>query len=298
MSHRNTLVSVCALTDKSENVLERYRYDAYGGCTVLDADGSADSDGISDVSNAYAFTGRRLDLESDLMQYRHRHHSPTLGRFIGRDPRGHVDGMCLYCAVFVPSRVDPLGMQIATCFVPLLGPLSPDRLLPQPQWRLEELTAVDPRLEDIDPRKFDSWAEFPVIYDNVHQCLHVSILMEIDQQRVTPLFNRSYRKYVPNFSLTCVGALCTICGKGELVTLMGVGSAACSPYFDGYRPMQQTEAAGEPYPQDVGQARLLHWKAVGFHALPCRRSGPDLPPHIRSEVLRRLKKKWDEVIAW
>ncbi len=28
--------------------MERYRYDAYGGCTVLDADGSDDSDGVND----------------------------------------------------------------------------------------------------------------------------------------------------------------------------------------------------------------------------------------------------------
>jgi len=84
--HSNTLFSVYALSDSSGSVQERYRYDAYGGCTVLDADGTVDSDGISDVLNPYGYTGRRLDLESGLMQYRHRYYSPLLGRFPTRDP--------------------------------------------------------------------------------------------------------------------------------------------------------------------------------------------------------------------
>jgi RHS repeat-associated protein len=75
-----------ALTDANESVVERCRFDAYGACTVIDPDGSADSDGISDVGNAYTFTGRRLDDESALMQYRHRWYSPALGRFLSRDP--------------------------------------------------------------------------------------------------------------------------------------------------------------------------------------------------------------------
>jgi len=84
--HTNTLFSVYALTDAGENVAERYRYDAYGACTVLDADWSTDADGLSDVENPYTFTGRRADVESGLMQYRHRYYSPALGRFISRDP--------------------------------------------------------------------------------------------------------------------------------------------------------------------------------------------------------------------
>jgi hypothetical protein len=64
--HQNTLFSVMALTDANESVVERYRSDAYGAVTVLDADGSADADGLSDVENPYTFTGRRLDDESGL----------------------------------------------------------------------------------------------------------------------------------------------------------------------------------------------------------------------------------------
>ena len=67
-----------------------------GACTVLDADGSADADGLSDVENPYTFTGRRLDVESDLMQYRNRYYHTGLGRFISRDPAGAPTTGSLY----------------------------------------------------------------------------------------------------------------------------------------------------------------------------------------------------------
>jgi len=110
--HQNTLFSVYALSDASGSVMERYRFDAYGGCTVLDPDGSVDADGLSDVKNPYAFTGRRLDPESGLMQYRHRYYSPALGRFISRDPVWYDKACLLYG--YVSGRPtyeqDPLGL--------------------------------------------------------------------------------------------------------------------------------------------------------------------------------------------
>ncbi|MFW6119162.1 MAG: RHS repeat-associated core domain-containing protein [Planctomycetota bacterium] len=114
--HSNTLYSVYALSNGSENVAERYRYNAYGACTVLDADWSADADGASDVSNAYAFTGRRLDVESGLMQYRHRYYSTNLGRFVSRDPAGYADWFNLYQAFqSLPTRyADPTGQGVVT----------------------------------------------------------------------------------------------------------------------------------------------------------------------------------------
>jgi len=57
--HSNTLFSVYALTDGDESVVERYHYDAYGACTVLDSDWSADADSASDVNNSYLLIGRR-----------------------------------------------------------------------------------------------------------------------------------------------------------------------------------------------------------------------------------------------
>ena len=109
--HQNTLFSVMALTDANGSVVERYRYDAYGACTVLDPDGSADADGLSDVENPYTFTGRRLDDESGLMQYRHRWYSPTVGRFISGDPQEYLETFNLYeyCRSRPSVLVDPTG---------------------------------------------------------------------------------------------------------------------------------------------------------------------------------------------
>ncbi len=126
--HQNTLFTVYALSDGNESVIERYRYDAYGACTVLDADGSADADGLSDVANPYAFTGRRLDPESALMQYRNRHYHPGLGRFIGRDPLGYQDQFSFYVALGCAPVVnlDPLG----TGLLPFPPPLLPYPYVP------------------------------------------------------------------------------------------------------------------------------------------------------------------------
>ncbi|MFO8008123.1 MAG: RHS repeat-associated core domain-containing protein [Candidatus Brocadiia bacterium] len=92
--------------------MERYRHDAYGAATVLDGDGSDDSDGVSDVENPYAFTARRLDLESDLMYYRNRQYSVTVGRFVSGDPARYADGVNVY--QYVKGRPsfsrDPLGL--------------------------------------------------------------------------------------------------------------------------------------------------------------------------------------------
>jgi RHS repeat-associated protein len=114
--HGNTLFSVYCLTDDGENVVERYRFDGYGACTVLDADGSDDSDNASDVENPFLFTGRRLDSEWCGMQYRHRSYSTTLGRFVSRDPSGYSPTLSLY--EYGGSRctfaLDPSGLRLMT----------------------------------------------------------------------------------------------------------------------------------------------------------------------------------------
>jgi hypothetical protein len=32
-----------------------------------------------------------------------------MGRFVGRDPLGYVDGVALYCAYYIPNKLDPSG---------------------------------------------------------------------------------------------------------------------------------------------------------------------------------------------
>ena len=86
------LFSPTVLFSAAGAVDERYEYDAYGKCTVLDPDLTADADNKSDFANPYLFTGRRLDIldgSSLKLQYsRARYYDPYTGRFLQRDPLG------------------------------------------------------------------------------------------------------------------------------------------------------------------------------------------------------------------
>jgi RHS repeat-associated protein len=101
--------SVMALADSSGTIVERYKYDAHGTLSVLDA--SFGDRSSSSYDWEFTYTGRRLDLESGLMYFRARYYHAQLGRFISRDPLGFVDGMSLYRAYFVPTGTDPNGHQ-------------------------------------------------------------------------------------------------------------------------------------------------------------------------------------------
>jgi hypothetical protein len=50
------------------------------------------------------------------MYYRNRMFDTGLGRFIGRDPIGYVDGTSLYDGYFVPNGLDPAGLFRAMCY--------------------------------------------------------------------------------------------------------------------------------------------------------------------------------------
>lgn len=84
-------------------------YDPYGKVTVLAADGTTVR-AASSYGNSLTFTGRRLDSETGLYYFRARYYSSELGRFIGRDPLGYVDGMSMYAGYYVPNGVDPYGL--------------------------------------------------------------------------------------------------------------------------------------------------------------------------------------------
>jgi RHS repeat-associated protein len=97
--HSNHLYSVAAITNSTGAVVERFRYDAYGKQI-----------GTSTVGFNRGFTGYQLDTETGLYFARARMYSPTLGRFVSRDPIGYVDGDSLYAGYFVPGYVDPFGL--------------------------------------------------------------------------------------------------------------------------------------------------------------------------------------------
>ena len=97
-------MNVTALVNESGQVVERYRYDAYGKVTFLA--GTKDLAGqpmaewtvrnASIADNQVLYCGYRFDPETGLYQVRHRMLHPTAGRWMQRDPEGYVDGMGLY----------------------------------------------------------------------------------------------------------------------------------------------------------------------------------------------------------
>jgi len=56
--------NVTCLTDTGGDALERYMYDPYGEPTVIEADWSADGEGVSDYANEILFQGRSRDPET------------------------------------------------------------------------------------------------------------------------------------------------------------------------------------------------------------------------------------------
>ncbi|HUW35545.1 MAG TPA: RHS repeat-associated core domain-containing protein, partial [Planctomycetota bacterium] len=86
--------SVVALTNTSAAVQERYNYEPYGGLTIAEAD--YDVIPATTQNNSLTFQGQRYDAESGLYYFRNRYLSPSLGRFVQRDPAGHFDSMNLY----------------------------------------------------------------------------------------------------------------------------------------------------------------------------------------------------------
>ena len=106
---RNQQYSITALTDSSGNIVERYRYDAYGNTVILSPTGEVRDQ--SSVGNVFMYTGRYNHPEIGLMYFRARYYDPQTGEFISRDPLGYVDGMSQYRAYFVPDGLDPMGLR-------------------------------------------------------------------------------------------------------------------------------------------------------------------------------------------
>ena len=97
-------MNVTALVDVSGNVVERYRYDAYGKVTFLagtkDLAGNPTAEwtvrNASIADNQVLYCGYRFDPETGLYQVRYRMLHPTAGRWMQRDPAGYVGAMALH----------------------------------------------------------------------------------------------------------------------------------------------------------------------------------------------------------
>ena len=146
------LYSTAALIKYDGSVLERYEYDAYGNCNILEPNFADDEDGISDYANPYAFQGKRLDLLDNgglkLMYWPYRDYSTYIGRWLQVEKLGmipndessinpfavlkqYMDGMNLY-NVFSSNPVlfgDPLGLLPIEC----IPDMRRRKILPSPR---------------------------------------------------------------------------------------------------------------------------------------------------------------------
>ncbi|MBN1560378.1 RHS repeat-associated core domain-containing protein [candidate division KSB1 bacterium] len=93
----NTLYSVFAVTDESGTLQERYQYAPYGDRTIYDSSSNVISSSAYNID--YAYTGQRLDPETEMMYYKNRYYDVSLGRFIARDSIGYFGGINLYAYV-------------------------------------------------------------------------------------------------------------------------------------------------------------------------------------------------------
>jgi RHS repeat-associated protein len=106
--HHNMLGSVTHVTGEDQSLVEQYEYQPYGGTTIKDGNGT-DLSGTSAIKNPYLFTARRYEEETELYHYRRRAYCPNKGRFLQRDPLGHIDGpnlftYCLSCPTKYSDR--------------------------------------------------------------------------------------------------------------------------------------------------------------------------------------------------
>jgi RHS repeat-associated protein len=100
--HQDLPRSTRLLTGAGGQLVVRYEYEPFGSLAVPVAH-----------PNPYAFAGKRLFQALNLYDSRARQYSPTLGRFLQRDPKGIAGALNLYTYTGnnPATFVDPLGME-------------------------------------------------------------------------------------------------------------------------------------------------------------------------------------------
>lgn len=103
---QNAQGSVTYLTGFSGEVIEKYRYDAFGTPTTLGPIRGS-------FNNRFKFTGREYQEAFGIYEYRNRAYHPGLGRFLSEDPLGFAAGdtnLSRYCGGDPVNFTDPSGL--------------------------------------------------------------------------------------------------------------------------------------------------------------------------------------------
>lgn len=123
--HQNELNSVEAISNSYGNLIESYRYDAYGKLSRYD---SLDNPLASSIAgNRFGFTGQEYESISGSYRFFYRNYSPETGVFNQRDLIEYEDGMGMYQYVGnnPANGVDVLGLYGSyESFNPEFGPQS------------------------------------------------------------------------------------------------------------------------------------------------------------------------------
>ena len=98
----------------SNGIGAHYDYVPFGAVTRTHGDSSASFDIVS--LNPFRFSSEYYDSELDLVYYNYRHYSPSLGRFLSRDPIEERGGLNLYAFVgnTPTTHTDSLGLRLKT----------------------------------------------------------------------------------------------------------------------------------------------------------------------------------------
>ena len=110
--HGDAQNSTLALTDASANVLERYRYEAFGLPSIFSSTFSPLASSLYSVR--HLFQGREWLAEVKLTDHRFRYYSPELQRWLSRDPIGEFGGLNvhIFSGNSATMVTDPDGLKI------------------------------------------------------------------------------------------------------------------------------------------------------------------------------------------
>ena len=112
--HHDGLGSTVALTGENGELLESYRYDAFGAATIL-SPSTLDPRLSTAFGNRFLFTGREWLSQAGIYDYRNRVYSASLGRFLQADPirfsAGDVN-LYRYVSNNPINYIDPDGLKI------------------------------------------------------------------------------------------------------------------------------------------------------------------------------------------
>ena len=84
----------CLVDGEHRNIVESYRYSAFGEEEIINERGRVVSDSV--IGNAWRYKGKRTDKEIGLIYFGKRYYDPEVGRWTSLDPIGEIDGPNLY----------------------------------------------------------------------------------------------------------------------------------------------------------------------------------------------------------